>query len=328
MAAAGARVRFPMERYTVIGFIEILGKIPAHLRLLRTLAAEFQAGRYDLLIVIDYPGFHIRLAEAARRHGVKVIYYIAPQLWAWRPGRARRLRGAVDRLAVVLPFEAEFFARQGIAAEYVGHPLLDRPPLPTRDAARTALGIPGSARVLGLFPGSRTQEIDRLWTRFRAAARFLLDDGRCDAVVVAGTAEGRYPGGEGFLIHRGTSETVFAAADAALAKSGTTTLEAALADLPMVVAYRVNPVTSWLARRLITVPWISLVNLVAGRGVVDEVLQRHATPAALARRVAPLLDANDPLTLAQRDGLRLVRERLGGDGAARRVAAIAAELLG
>ena len=109
-----------MEGYTAFGFVEILGKIPAHVRLLRTLEAEFRAGRYDLLIVTDYPGFHLRLAEAARRHGVKVLYYIAPQLWAWRPGRARRLLGAVDRLAVVLPFEAEFFAGHGIDAEYVG----------------------------------------------------------------------------------------------------------------------------------------------------------------------------------------------------------------
>lgn len=328
MAAAGARIRFPMERYTVLGFIEVLGKIPAHVRLLRTLEAEFRAGRYDLLIVVDYPGFHVRLAEAARRHRVKVLYYIAPQLWAWRPGRARRLRAAVDRLAVVLPFEAEFFAGQGLAAEYVGHPLLDRPAPPTRAAARATLGIPGGARVLGLFPGSRTQEVDRLWTPFLAAARRLLAEGRCDVVVVAGTAEGAYPGGEGLVIHRGPPEMVFAAADAALAKSGTTTLEAALADLPMVVAYRVNPLTSWLARRLLTVPWISLVNLVAGKGVVEEVLQGEVTPAILAGRVAPLLDENDPATRAQREGLRLVRERLGGGGAARRVASLAADLLG
>ena len=328
IAAAGARVRFPMERYTVLGFVEVLGKIPAHLRLLRTLEAEFRSGRYDLLIVIDYPGFHVRLAEAARRHGVKVLYYIAPQLWAWHPGRARRLAGAVDRLAVVLPFEAEFFAGHGMLAEYVGHPLLDRPPLPTRAAARAELGIADGARVLGLFPGSRTQEVARLWTPFRGAAQRLKDEGRCDAVIVAGTAEGKYPGGEGCLIHRGAPGTVFAAADAALAKSGTTTLEAALADLPMVVAYRVNPLTSWLARRLITVPWISLVNLVAGRGVVDEVLQHDVTPETLAARVAPLLDAGDPRTLEQREGLKLVRERLGGGGAARRVAGVAAELLG
>lgn len=328
MAAEGARVRFPMEQYTVMGFVEVLEKIPAHYRLLRTLEKEFGEGRYDLLVVIDYPGFHIRLAEAARRHGVKVLYYIAPQLWAWRPGRARRLAAAVDRLAVVLPFEAEFFAGHGIAAEYVGHPLLDRPPPPSRAAGRAALAIPSRARLLGLFPGSRTQEIERLWIPFRDAARRLLVEGACDTVVVAGTEEGSYPGAGDFRVNRGSPEPVFAAADAALAKSGTTTLEAALADVPMVVAYRLNPLSSWLARRLMTVPWISLVNLVAGRPVVEELLQRDVSAEALARRVAPLLDPDDPGTLAQREGLRLVRERLGGGGAASRVAAIAAELLG
>ena len=328
MEAAGARVRYPMEQYTVIGFVEVLGKIPAHLRLLRTLSAAFRAGDYDLVIVIDYPGFHVRLAEAARRHGVKVLYYIAPQLWAWRPGRARRLAAAVDRLAVVLPFEAEFFAAHGVRAEYVGHPLLDGEPLPSRSAARAELGIDGGSRVLGLFPGSRHQEVARLWGPFREAATRLLAEGRCDRAVVAGTAEGTYPDAGDIAIFRGPPGRVFAAADAALAKSGTTTLEAALADLPMVVAYRVHPVTSWLVRRLLTVRWISLVNLVAQRQVVDEVLQREVTPERLAARVAPLLDPEDPATRAQRDGLRVVRERLGGGGAARRVVTIAAELLG
>jgi lipid-A-disaccharide synthase len=259
---------------------------------------------------------------------VKVLYYIAPQLWAWRPQRARRLAGAVDRLAAVLPFEPAFFARHGIRAEYVGHPLLDRPGLPSRLEARQRLGIGAGERVLGLFPGSRPQETARLWRPFRDAGRRLLLAGACDRVVVAGTAEGRYPGSEGFLLHRGAPESVFAAVDAALAKSGTTTLEAALADVPMVVAYRVHPLTSWLARRLITVPWISLVNLVAEAQVVEEVIQRAVTPERLAAEVAPLLLADHPKTRTQRNGLRLVRERLGGGGAAARVAGIAAELLG
>jgi lipid-A-disaccharide synthase len=328
MAAAGATVRFPMERYTVMGLVEVLGKLPAHWRLLRALEREFRAGRYDLVLLIDYPGFHLRLAEAAHRAGVKVLYYIAPQLWAWRPGRAGRLGRAVDRLAVVLPFEARFFEARGIPAEYVGHPLLDRPPLPSRAAARATLAIPAGARVLGLFPGSRDQEVDRLWVPFRDAARRLLEAGRCDVVVVAGTRTGRYPGADNFQVYRGSPEPVFAASDAALAKSGTTTLEAALADLPMVVAYRLNPLSSWLARRLLTVPWISLVNLVAGSAVVDELLQEAVTPDRLAERVSPLLDGADPRTRLQREGLRLVRERLGGGGAADRVAGIAAELLG
>src|SRR5204863_3505480 len=132
IAAAGAVVRHPMERYTVLGFVEVLAKIPAHLRLLRELERQFRAGRYDLVVLIDYPGFHVRVAEAARRHGVKVLYYIAPQLWAWRPGRARRFASAVDRLAVVLPFEQRFFGELGLRSEYVGHPLVDRGGWPSR----------------------------------------------------------------------------------------------------------------------------------------------------------------------------------------------------
>jgi len=328
IAAAGAVVRYPMEQYTVLGFVEVLSKVPAHLRLLRTLENGFRAGRYDLVLLIDYPGFHVRVAEAARKHGVKVLYYIAPQLWAWRPGRARRFASAVDRLAAVLPFEPAFFARHGLAAEYVGHPLLDRPAMPSRSGARANLDIGTEERVLGLFPGSRPQEVARLWVPFRETGRRLLAQGRCDRVLVAGTQEGDYPDPGDVQIHRGPPEQVFAAADAALAKSGTTTLEAALADLPMVVAYRVHPLTSWLARRLITVRWISLVNLVADAPVVEEAVQGEVKPERLAMMVAPLLDPTDSRTRAQRDGLKVVRERLGGPGAARRVAEIAAELLG
>ena len=328
LAEAGVDLRFSMEGYTVVGFVEVLGKIPAHLRLLRTLERDFKAGRYDLVLLLDYPGFHLRLAEAARRHRVPVLYYIAPQLWAWRPERARRFAAAVDRLAVVLPFETEFFAAHGLRAEYVGHPLVDRPPLPTREAARNRLGLAPDARTLGIFPGSRPQEIARLWAPFRDAARLLRNQGHCDRVIVAGIEGGEYPGADDFLIHRGAPDVVFAAPDAALAKSGTTTLEAAIADVPMVVAYRVHPLTSWIARRLITVPWISLVNLVAGEAVVPELTQGRVTPEQLAEAAKPLLDRNSEESRAQRAGLKEVRARLGGGGAAERVAAIAGELLG
>jgi lipid-A-disaccharide synthase len=138
----------------------------------------------------DYPGLHLRVAEAARATGTKVLYYIAPQLWAWRPERARRLAAAVDRLAVVLPFEQPFFGRLGVRSDYVGHPLVDRGAAPTRDEARAGLGLPAEGRVLGVFPGSRSQEVGRLWTPFRDAALQLLREGRCEHVVVAGTAEG------------------------------------------------------------------------------------------------------------------------------------------
>lgn len=329
MREAGATILHPMERYTAFGLVEAVRKIPRHLALLGELTRGFAAGRYDLVLVIDYPGFHLRLAEAAHRHGIPVLYYIAPQLWAWRPGRARRLARAVDQLATVLPFEPAFFARHGIAATYVGHPLLDRPPLPPRAQARADLGLAAGDRVLGIFPGSRGQEIARLWAPFRGAARRLLAQGRCDRVVVAGTLDGEYPDAEGFVIHRGAPEPVFAAADAALAKSGTTTLEAALADLPMVVAYQVHPGTYFLARRLVSVPWISLVNLVGEAPIVEELLQGAVRPERLAQVAGDLLDPEHPRTREQRAGLARVRDRLGapGGGAAARVADLAVGLL-
>jgi lipid-A-disaccharide synthase len=328
MAAAGATIRYPMEGLAAFGMVEVVTKLRAHLRLLRALRQDFRSGRYDLVILIDYPGFHVRVAEAARRSGTKVLYYIAPQLWAWRPGRARRFAAAVDRLAVVLPFEQRFFGELGLRSEYVGHPLVDRITWPTRAAARAQLGIAAESRVLGLFPGSRAQEVRRLWPPFRDAALQLLREGRCDRVIVAGTAGGHYPDPGPLEVLRGDPIPVFAAADAALAKSGTTTLEAALADVPMVVAYKVHHLTWLVFQRLRTVRWVSLVNLVAEREVVPEILQDEAEAGRLADALRPLLDPSDPRTVAQHEGLALVRTRLGVAGATTRVVALADELLG
>ncbi|MEP6472814.1 MAG: lipid-A-disaccharide synthase [Gemmatimonadota bacterium] len=328
MAAAGAELSVRMEALSAFGFSEVVTKIPAHYRLLRQLRREFASGKWDLVILIDYPGFHLRVAEAARTAGIKVLYYIAPQLWAWAPGRARRFAAAVDRMAVVLPFETEFFARAGIKAEYVGHPLVDRPPWPDRDAARRELELPEPARVLGIFPGSRDQEVERLWPLFRAVALQMLAEGRCTHAIVAGTGTGRYPEPGPIVIHRGDPVPVFVSADAALAKSGTTTLEAALAGVPMVVSYLTSIGTYIIGRFLITTELISLVNLVIGRMLVPEIWKRPVRPAELAAAIRPLLDPASPERLAQLAGLAEVVRRLGDPGAAGRVARIAAELLG
>ncbi len=327
MEAAGAILRYHMEGLAAFGLVEVVTKLGAHWRLLRALRGDFSGGRYDLVILIDYPGFHLRVAEAARAAGIKVLYYIAPQLWAWRPERARRLAAAVDRLAVVLPFEQPFFGRLGVRSDYVGHPLVDRAPLPARPESRARLGLPEEARVLGVFPGSRPQEVRRLWAPFREAARRLLQERRCDHVLVAGTAQGEYPDPGPLRIVRDDPGGVLAACNALLAKSGTTTLEAALAGIPMVVAYKVHPVTYRMFQRLRTVQWVSLVNLVAEQEVVPEMLQDRAEAAPLADALRPLLDPADPRTLAQREGLELVRRRLGRPGATTRVVALADELL-
>ncbi|MBK7596259.1 MAG: lipid-A-disaccharide synthase [Gemmatimonadetes bacterium] len=327
MEKAGAVLRRSIDGLAAMGLVEIIDKLPAHIRLLRMLTADFRAGRYDLLITVDYPGFHLRLAEAAKRHGVPVLWYIAPQLWAWRPQRAARLARAVDRLAVILPFEEAFFDAAGVEATYVGHPLADREAPLTRGVARQHFGLAEGARTLALFPGSRAGEISRLWPAYRDAARQLLASGACHEVLVAATEWGSYPGAEGMHLVRDDSSRILAAADAVLAKSGTTTLEAAMADVPMVVAYRVHPLTYRLAQRMITVKWVSLVNLIADREVVPELLQGEATPARLVAAIAPLLDPASAACRAQRAGLAEVRARVGGPGANARVAELAAGLL-
>lgn len=327
MEQAGATLRYRMEGLAAFGVVEVLTKIRAHYRLLRALQKDFRAGRYDLVILVDYPGFHLRVAEAAHSAGTKVLYYIAPQLWAWRPERARRLAASVNRLAVVLPFEQTFFQRLGLRSEYVGHPLVDREPAPSREEARRQLGIPAGSRVLGIFPGSRAQEVRRLWKPFRDAALKLLKEGSCDRILVAGTATGAYPDQGPIEVLHGNPAALFAACDAALAKSGTTTLEAALAGIPMVVAYKVHPLSWAVFQRLRTVRWVSLVNLVAEREVVPEMLQEHASAVELAAQLRPLLNPADPQTTAQKEGLALVRDRLGHPGASTRVVALASQLL-
>jgi lipid-A-disaccharide synthase len=316
-----------MESLSAFGFVEVVGRVPAHLKLLRELARAFQSHRYDLIVPIDYPGFHLRVAEAAHRAGIKVLYYIAPQLWAWRPGRARRFARAVDRIAVILPFEADFFRGLGLRADFVGHPLVDRGPTPSRREARSALGLSEAERILGIFPGSRSQEIRKHWPLFREIALTLLREGRCQRAVIAATAQGEYPDAGPIGIHRGDPMPIFSASDAVLAKSGTTTLEAALAGTPMVVVYLTHFWTYLLARRLMTVDQISLVNLVAGQEVVPEFWKRPVRSDLILEAVRPLLDPTDPRSVAQRAALGDVVRRLGKPGAADRVAAMAEELL-
>jgi len=325
---AGVRVLDRMEAYSVVGFVEALAKIPAHYRLLSKMSRAFHDKTYDLVILVDYPGYHLRAAAAAAAAGIPVLYYIAPQMWAWGPNRVRKL-APVNRLAVILPFEEAFFRERGVAATFVGHPLKDRPAPPSRAEARRLLGLDPARQTLGLFPGSRAQEVKRHWAIFREAAGRIAAACPNVQIIAAGTgaAGAVYPDPGPIRVHQGDPLLVFAASDAGICKSGTTTLEAAIADVPMVITYRVHPISSFIAFRLVRVPWVGLVNLVAGYEVAPEFLQRRATADALADGVLPLLDADHPTTRRQREGLRLVRDRLGAPGAADRVAELAAELI-
>lgn len=330
MAAAGVELLKRSEELQAMGFVEVVGAVPRHWALLRQLRARMATGQVALLVVLDYPGFNLRLAAAAHALGVPVLYFITPQVWAWGARRLAEIRRVVTKAAVILPFEEPLLRGGGVDATFVGHPLMDRAAeMPTRAAARAALGLAPDARVLALFPGSRRQELARHLAPFADATRAL---------------ERRYPGLEvivsvapGMTIDATRcpwrqvaqqSYTVLRAADAALCKSGTTTLEAALAGTPLVIGYATHPATMWLARRLVQVPWAGLVNIVAQREAVPEFLQERMTPEALAGAMAPLLDPASPERAAQLAVLDGIRASLGEPGAAGRVAAMAAEMLG
>ncbi len=325
MLEAGADLVARVDQLSALGFLEVLQALPRHLGLLGRLSQRARE-RYDLAILIDYPGFHLRLGERLRGAGVPVLQYVAPQLWAWRPGRARQLCRAADRLAVILPFEPAWFEHRGIPCRFVGHPLLDEP-LPCQAQAREALRIPPSERVLGIFPGSRRSEVSRNWPLFRGVGQRLLERGRCQRVLVAGTAHEAYPGGEGFEIHRHAARLVLAAATAALIKSGTTTLEAACIGTPMVVGYRASWSTQAIARRLMTVDSISLVNLILPQPVVPEFWRWPLREGRLAAALEPLLDPGSVQHREQREALSRVQASLGSPGAAARVADLALTLL-
>jgi len=322
MAAVGLEILAGIDRLSAIGFLEVVRSIPRHAQLLRRVGRLAELGRYGLAILIDYPGFHLRLGERLRRVGVPVVYFIAPQLWAWRPGRVARLRRAADLVASILPFEAAWLADRGVPCTFVGHPLLDRS-WPTRDAARAALGLAPGIPVLGIFPGSRDGEIQRNWPLCRDVALRLLSEGRASAAVVAGTAGGYYPDPGPIRICRSQSDLVLAAATAALIKSGTAVLEAALVGTPMVVAYRSTWSTYAIARQVMTVDRISLVNLIAGADLVPEFWHLPVSARPVTDALRPLLDPESPAARQQREGLALVRSRLGAPGAADRVAGLA-----
>lgn len=331
MEAAGVEPLVPFDRLAVMGFVEVARHLPFFLGLLRRARRVMTEEDVDLVVPIDYPGFNLRLARRAASQGIPVLYYIAPQVWAWHRSRAASMAAMVDRLAVILPFEQALFRKYGADARFVGHPLLDREvPVVERDPFCAALDLDPARRILAVFPGSRAQEVERHLEPFVAAARQVVEARWHIQPVIARSTdvdESAYRGVPYPMTDDGRS--LLAHAHAALVKSGTTTLETALAGVPAVIAYRTHPATFWLARRLVKVDHVGLANLVAGWRVAPELLQDQVTAPALAAALLPLIDEG-PARQAAVDGMGTVRESLRAEGvgtAAERVASLAAELL-
>jgi lipid-A-disaccharide synthase len=327
MAAAGVRILHGIERTAVVGGTEVLGRLPALWRIFRSLGRCLAERRPRALVLIDFPEFNLRLARRARRLGIPVVYFIAPQVWAWRRGRLRTMARDVNRVLAVFPFEVGLYREAGVPVEFVGHPLLDVLPSFDREAARAGLAEPGETLV-GLLPGSRLEEVRRHLPLLLGAGRRILRrvPGARFVVPLAPTvpapvAQGAVAtAGLAVRVLSGDAHRVMAAADLVLVASGTATLEAACYGTPMVVLYRLSPVSHALARLLVRgVTAISLPNIIAGRSAVPELIQGEATPARLARAAVALLQSDDART-AQRLVLREVRMRLGEAGAAERAA--------
>jgi lipid-A-disaccharide synthase len=329
MRAAGVELIEDIESLAVMGLVEVLRHIPRHYALLRQLRRRLRSGSVGLLICVDYPGFNMKLAAAARAAGVPVLYYITPQVWAWGANRLGELARIITKAAVILPFEESLLREHGIDATFVGHPLLDRAAtMPDRESARAALHLRTTDPVLALFPGSRAQEIGRHLDAFVASAREVASRVPNVQVIVSAAPGIRLdPVRCPYPVVPSASFTVLRAADAALCKSGTTTLEAAVAGCPLAVAYRTSAWTYAIARRLVTIPRIGLVNVVAGRQVAPEFVQSALAPRAVADTLVPLLDSASPARVAALAGLAEVRAKLGSPGAARRVAEMAAQLV-
>jgi lipid-A-disaccharide synthase len=330
MAAAGVEVILDPTAHAAVGTSEALGRIPSLYRAYRLMGQRLRDERPRALVLIDFPEFNLRLARRARRAGVPVVYFVPPQLWAWRRGRVRQMAQRVSQVLAVFPFEAALYEHHHVPVEFVGHPLLDVLPLDlARDEARRRIQADPGHSLIGLLPGSRREEIARLLPPMLDAARRLAAaDGRRRFVLgLAPTvpreqvqAHLRAAGGPPIELLSGHTHELMVAADVLLIASGTATLEAALLGAPMVLCYRVSRTTELIARMLTHVEWIGLPNLIAGRVVAPELIQAQVTGERLAAEAGRLLDEDPVAATAQRAAFKEVRARLGEPGVGRRAA--------
>ncbi|ABS26790.1 lipid-A-disaccharide synthase [Anaeromyxobacter sp. Fw109-5] len=328
LRAAGLEAIAPAEDICVMGVAEVLPRLPRILGILRLLARTAAERRPKAALLVDLPDFNLRLAAKLKKLGIPVVYYVSPTIWAWRKGRAKKIAKVVDRMLCILPFEPRYYEGTGVRARFVGHPFAERPPPEAPGSYRAALGLDGARTTVALVPGSRPSELKRLFApMLEAAERIKAAHPDAQFVVPVAPTLPRSALEPYLAQHRtievklvdGRTEEVVGASDAAIVKSGTSTLETAIMLRPMVVVYRLSWLTYALGRLLVRIAHFALVNILAGRGVVPELLQGEASPARMAAEIEKLLGdrvARD----TQLAALREVRDSLGEPGAPRRVA--------
>ena len=327
LRAAGGEVLFDIKDHGVMGFVEVTKKLPDLFKLRSDFARVMDERKPDCLVVVDYPGFNMKLAKVAHDKGIPVVSYIAPSAWAWNKGRAKNVAKIVDKVACIFPFEYDVYKEAGAPVEFVGHPLLDivKPAWERTEAEAWVGKQPGHPLVL-LMPGSRLMEIEKMLPNLLAGAKLLKK--QLPEVQFAMPRAGTIPlellqskikaSGLDIKITEGHNYDLFSVADLALATSGTVTLEAALCGLPSIIVYRTSALNAFIARRVINIPNIGLPNIVAGRQILPELLQEDFTPANVAKTAVELL-APERRPRLEAD-LAFMKARLGEPGAVKRVA--------
>jgi lipid-A-disaccharide synthase len=332
---AGVKIVVDASQLSVVGISEVFSKMPGLFRGMSAAKKLLKSLKPDLLIIIDFPDFNLHIAGSAKKLGIPVLYYISPQVWAWRPGRVKKIRKIVDHVAVILPFEEKYFRKHQVQATFVGHPLLDTHfLLEGASIEKNAEDIP----VIGLLPGSRDREIAKLLPVMLQSARILLERGENMKFIVSvapsitrksvETIVEEHRGDFDFELVSEPVENVLKRCRFVVVASGTATLEAAIFGIPMIIIYKVSPVTYWLGRMLVRsrVKNFGLINLIAGREISPELLQGEVSSENLADMAFEML--NDASKLEKtRNELLGIKDMLGGPGASKRVADIAFNML-
>lgn len=333
MQSEGVRCIFDSEALSVVGITEVVSSLPTIYRAMSIVKKALRRIKPDLLVLIDYPEFNFLVAAVAKKLNIPVLFYISPQIWAWRQYRVKKIKRLVDHMAVILPFEASFYQEHHVPVTFVGHPLLDTIP--------TQTDLPVSSKqpvetMIGLLPGSRKKEVATLLPVMLAAAqmikhrfpetRFIVSSSASIQANLVTDQVDRYTSTLDIEVVKGPVEQVFRRSRLLVAASGTVTLEAALYGVPTVIVYKVSPLSYWLGKRLIKVKHIGMANLIVQKELLPELVQDKASPEAIAETVSKMIDDPEKLKLMQRE-LKRVRELLGGSGASNRVARIAVNLI-
>jgi lipid-A-disaccharide synthase len=335
MAQAGIDIRFNSGSIGVIGVVEVLkhyGEIRKALKLMQQLVLT---ERPDLLVCVDYKEFNLKLARFAKQCGIKVLFYVSPQVWAWRPGRVKTYGKVIDMMAVIFPFETAYYDAENVPVRYVGHPSVDKVhPLHSRSEDMVIYGLDESKPLVGLLPGSRANEINRLLPVMLAAAeilqleipgvQFILP--QADSISDELLENYLYQSTIKITVIKNQPYDVIQCCDVVMTTSGTATLEIALLTVPMVITYKLSSLTYWLGRLLVNTPFIGLPNIILGKGFIKELIQHKATPESLAEEIKRILI--EPFYTEQmRDNLNQVKNELGQGGGSKNMAELALEML-